>query len=179
MIDKFADFATSLGEIISRFIMTVETAAKDTLKMIATRFMPFLVMTSVLSAFVSETTIGTWLANALSPLAGSLPGLVLLAFIVSCPIISPILAPASAVAAVCGTLVGTMIAAGEVPVICALPALWACNAQVGADSIAIQMNYCGAESETIVAGVPAYLVCRWVTGPLAVVIAWFLSVGLY
>lgn len=179
MFEKFTDIVTTLGQVIARFVQTVQSAASDSLKMIATKFLPFLVLISIITGIVNGSGIGTWLAGVLAPLASSIWGLLLLSFIVTIPVVSPVLAPASVVAAIIGTLVGEQIGTGAVPVNYALPALWAVNAQVSCDSIAVQLGFMNAEEETIVNGVPAYLLARWVTGPIGVLVGYLFSIGMY
>ena len=68
---------------------------------------------------------------------------------------------------------------GHIPPQYALPALFAIDAQVGADFIPVGLSLGEAEPETIELGVPAVLYSRMITGPLAVLLAYVASVGLY
>ena len=78
-----------------------------------------------------------------------------------------------------GTLVGAQIALGNIPVQYALPALFAIDAQVGADFVPVGLSLGEADPDTIELGVPAVLYSRVITGPLSVLIAYAASIGLY
>jgi PTS system glucitol/sorbitol-specific IIB component len=76
-------------------------------------------------------------------------------------------------------LVGEQIGQGAINPSLALPALFAIDSQVGCDFIPVGLSLGEAEPETIDAGVPAVLFERLVTGPIAVIIAYFFSFGLF
>ncbi len=78
-----------------------------------------------------------------------------------------------------GTLLGAQFAIGAIPAQYALPALFAIDGQVGADFVPVGLSLGEAEPETIELGVPAVLFSRIVTGPLAVLIAFAFSIGLF
>ena len=100
-------------------------------------------------------------------------------FICSLPFLSPILGPGAVIAQIVGTLLGAQFAAGAIPARYALPALFAIDGQVGGDFVPVGLSLGAAEPETIEYGVPAVLFSRIVTGPLAVIIAFIFSIGLF
>ena len=102
-----------------------------------------------------------------------------MALVCALPFISPVLGPGAVIAQVIGTLLGAEIGLGHIPSQYALPALFAIDAQVGADFIPVGLSLGEAEPETIELGVPAVLYSRMITGPLAVLLAYAASVGLY
>ena len=76
-------------------------------------------------------------------------------------------------------MIGTQIAAGAIPPQFALPALFAINVQVGADFVPVGLSMQQAEPDTIKYGTPAFLISRQITGPIAVILAYLLSFGLF
>ena len=60
-----------------------------------------------------------------------------------------------------------------------MPELFAINGQVGGDFVPVGLSLGEAEPETIEFGVPAVLYSRVITGPLAVIIAFVFSIGMY
>jgi len=105
--------------------------------------------------------------------------LLLISIICAIPILSPILGPGAVIAQIVGTLLGVEIGLGHIPAQYALPALFAINSQVGCDFIPVGLALGEAEPETTEIGVPAVLISRLVTGPVAVILAYFASFGLY
>lgn len=134
---------------------------------------------SVLVGIILFSGLGDIIANAIKSLAGTLPGLLILSVICALPFLSPILGPGAVIAQVVGVLLGVEIGKGTIPISYSLPALFAINSQVGCDFVPVALTMAEAEDETVKAGVPAMLFSRLVTGPIAVVIAYLFSIGMY
>jgi PTS system glucitol/sorbitol-specific IIC component len=164
-----------VGEVVSKFFQ----AGRDTIEMVIKNILPFMAFTSTLLGIISASGLGNVIANAIAPLCGSLPGMLVICFVCSLPFLSPILGPGAVIAQVVGTLLGAQFATGAIPAQYALPALFAIDGQVGADFVPVGLSLGEAEPETIELGVPAVLFSRIVTGPLAVLIAFVFSIGLY
>jgi sorbitol-specific phosphotransferase system component IIBC len=154
-------------------------AGRDTIDQVVTNVLPFMAFIAMIIGIILGTGVGDWIANTLSPLASSLVGLVALSLIIGLPVLSPLLGPGAVIAQIIGTLLGTQFANGSIPAQWALPALFAINPQVGCDFIPVGLALGEAEPETVEVGVPAVLFSRFVTGPIAVVLAWLASFGMY
>lgn len=164
-----------VGEVVSKFFQ----AGRDTIEMVIKNILPFMAFTSTLLGIISASGLGNVIANTIAPLCGSLPGMLVICFVCSLPFLSPILGPGAVIAQVVGTLLGAQFATGAIPAQYALPALFAIDGQVGADFVPVGLSLGEAEPETIELGVPAVLFSRIVTGPLAVLIAFAFSIGLF
>ena len=164
-----------VGEVVSKFFQ----AGRDTIEMVIKNILPFMAFTSTLLGIISASGLGNVIANTIAPLCGSLPGMLVICFVCSLPFLSPILGPGAVIAQVVGTLLGAQFATGAIPAQYALPALFAIDGQVGADFVPVGLSLGEAEPETIELGVPAVLFSRIITGPVAVLIAFVFSIGLY
>ena len=172
-------FLTTIGKFVGGIVHKFYQAARDSIDIVIKNILPFMAFISLLIGIINKTGIGEWMADKVTPFATSLPGLLLISAICAIPILSPLLGPGAVIAQVVGTFIGVEIARGNIPPQYALPALFAINPQVGADFIPVGLALGEADSETIEVGVPAILVSRLITGPLAVVIAYFASFGMY
>ncbi len=168
-------FSKGIGKVTGTFYQ----AGRDSIDMLIKNIIPFMAFVSMLIGIINYTGIGDAMAHILSPLAGSLWGLIILAFVCTLPFLSPVLGPGSVIAQIIGVLIGTEIAKGNIPPQFALPALFAINAQVGADFIPVGLSLGEAKAETVQYGVPAVLYSRLITGVLAVIIAYVASIGMF
>ena len=174
-LDTITKIGTSLGGVIS----LAYDAGRESVDTVIKSVLPFMVFVSVLVTIILSSGIGNLIANTLKPLASSLPGLLLISLICGIPFLSPLLGPGAAIAQVVGVLLGSQIAIGAIPPRYALPALFAINVQVGADFVPVGLSMQEAEPDTIKYGTPAFLISRQITGPIAVLVAYLMSIGLY
>ena len=165
----------AIGGVVNKFY----AAGRETIDITVKSILPFMAFVSMILGIISVSGLGNVIANTISPLASTLPGMLIISLICAIPFISPVLGPGAVIAQVVGTLLGAQIGMGNIPPQYALPALFAINAQVGADFVPVGLSLGEADPETIELGVPAVLYSRVITGPLAVLIAYAASIGLY
>lgn len=175
----FIRMTGAIGGFVGKYTALFYQAGKDSIDTVLKTVLPFMAFISVLVGIIMYTGIGSFIANLLIPLVGSLPGLILLSIICGLPFLSPVLGAGAAVAQVVGVLIGVEIGKGSIPPQYALPALFAINIQVGADFVPVGLSMQEAKPETIKYGTPAFLISRCITGPICVILAWLFSFGMF
>jgi PTS system glucitol/sorbitol-specific IIC component len=173
------NFLVKIGRAMGNVVGVFYQAGRETIDMVIRNILPFMAFVSTIIGIITYTGIGDWIAHVVTPLAGNLIGLIILSIICAIPILSPMLGPGAVIAQVVGVLIGVEIGKGNIPPQLALPALFAINPQVGCDFVPVGLTLGEAKPETIEVGVPAVLLSRQFTGPLAVLIAYAFSFGLY
>lgn len=169
----------TIGKRVGGVVGTLYQAGRDSIDTTLRNVLPFMAFISFVIGIITTTGVGEALARGLRGLAGSLIGLLVMSLICALPVLSPLLGPGAVMAQIIGTLIGVQIGEGRIPAQFALPALFAINPQVGCDFIPVGLALGEAEPETVEIGVPAVLFSRLITGPLAVVLAYLASFGLY
>jgi len=172
-------FLEKIGRGVGKVVGVLYQAGRDSIDQVIKNVLPFMAFISMIIGIILATGVGNFLANTLAPLSSSLIGLLIMTLIIGFPVLSPLLGPGAVIAQIIGTLLGTLIGEGSIPPQMALPALFAINPQVGCDFIPVGLSLGEAEPETVEIGVPAVLFSRFITGPIAVVLAWLASFGLY
>lgn len=176
---KKKNFITRMGVGVGAVVNKFYQAGRETIDMTIKNILPFMAFVSMILGIIQASGIGDIIAQTISPIASTLPGMIVISVICALPFLSPILGPGAVIAQIVGSLLGVQIGLGNIPPQYALPALFAIDAQVGADFVPVGLSLGEAEPETIELGVPAVLYSRLITGPLAVVIAYVFSIGLY
>jgi len=168
-----------IGRSVGGVVGTLYQAGRDSVDTVIRNVIPFMAFISFIIGLILTTGIGDWIAKGIKGSASSLPGLLIISIVCAIPVLSPLLGPGAVIAQIVGTLLGVEIGKGNIPAQYALPALFAINPQVGCDFIPVGLALGEAEPETVEVGVPAVLFSRLVTGPVAVVLAYLASFGLY
>ncbi|ADQ15699.1 PTS glucitol/sorbitol transporter subunit IIB [Halanaerobium hydrogeniformans] len=172
-------FIANIGRAMGGIVGVFYQAGRETIDQLIKNIIPFMAFIATIIGIINATGLGELIANTLSPLASTLPGLLALTVIASLPFLSPILGPGAVIAQIIGVIIGVEIGRGNIPPHFALPALFAINPQVGCDFVPVGLSLGEAKPETQEIGVPAVLISRVITGPVATIIAYFASFGLY
>ncbi|VVE55709.1 PTS glucitol/sorbitol transporter subunit IIB [Pandoraea sputorum] len=182
--------ASARGGGVARMITTVAdgmgggvnllySCGRKSIDTVITNVLPFMAFVAMLTGVINATGLSTPLAHLLSPLVDNIVGLTTLSAFFALPFLSPVLGPGAVIAQVIGAaIVGPAIGDGTLAAHLALPALFACNTQVGCDFAPVGMALGEARPETIRIGVPALLISRQITGPVSVLLAWAVSFAL-
>lgn len=175
----FTGFIARFGRGIGGVVGVLFQSGRQSIDTVIRNVLPFMAFVCLLIGLINASGLGNLIANLLSPLANNLAGLLVLSVIVGLPFLSPVLGPGAVIAQVIGVLIGDQIGRGAIDPQFALPALFAYNVQVGCDFVPVGLALGEAKPKTVEIGVPAVLFSRQITGPIAVIVGWLLSFGLY
>src|SRR5215203_5270930 len=154
----FTGFIARFGRAMGGIVGILFQSGRQSIDTVIRNVLPFMAFVTMLIGIITASGLGDLIANTLAPLANNLVGLLILSVIVGLPFLSPVLGPGAVIAQVIGVLIGDQIGRGFVPVGLALGE---------------------AKPKTVEIGVPAVLFSRQITGPIAVIIGWLFSFGLY
>ncbi|MEG2896984.1 MAG: PTS sorbitol transporter subunit IIB [Eubacterium sp.] len=163
------------GKALAGFATKCVQGGKEAIDISIKDILPFMAFYSLLIGIIAFTGLGELMGTYVYPYLGTLPGLLILVIICAIPMISPLVGSGALIGQVLSVLVGYGIMIGAFPVILALPAFFAVDAQVGCDFIPVGLSMGDAASDTVEIGVPSVLLSRLFTGPIAVLIAYFVA----
>lgn len=174
-LNIFLEPVLTISKVISLFQQSAREAVKTCLEMI----LPFMGFAALFIGICKGSGLTQFLAGLIQPMGGSLPGLLELGIICSIPGLSAILGAGAVAAQMFSTVIGELIAAGSIPPVMALPALFAINCQCACDFIPVGLGMTEAKPETTQVGIAAITISRFVTGWIRILIAVVFSIGLY
>ena len=129
------NFVTRLGIGIGGVVNKFYAAGRETIDITIKSILPFMAFVSMILGIISVSGLGNVIATTISPLASTLPGMLVISLICAIPFISPVLGPGAVIAQVVGTLLGAQIGMGHIPpqyALVALAALFSMEPQVWA-----------------------------------------------
>lgn len=175
----FTGVIANIGRVMGGVVGVLFQSGRRSIDQVLRNVLPFMAFVTMLIGIINATGLGNVIATLLTPLGGSLPGLLLLSALCGLPFLSPVLGPGAVIAQVIGVLIGQQIGAGNIPPQFALPALFAFDTQVGCDFVPVGLALGEAKPATVQVGVPAVLISRQIMGPVSVLLAWLFSFDLY
>lgn len=170
-MNVFSNVMSTVASGIGRFVMVIVQAARNAFKVCLETIIPFIIFVSTVFTFITQTGVGGVIAGALSSIATSPIGLLVMGIIITFPLFSPIIGPGAVIPQVIGTLIGGLIGAGSVPLTMALPTVFAIHQPCGADFIPVGMSLTEAEPETMEVGVSAVLYSKFLVAPVEIILA--------
>ena len=174
-LNNFLEPVLTISKVISLFQQSAREAVKTCLEMI----LPFMGFAALFIGICKGSGLTQFLAGLIQPMGGSLPGLLGLGIICSIPGLSAILGAGAVAAQMFSTVIGELIAAGSIPPVMALPALFAINCQCACDFIPVGLGMTEAKPETTQVGIASITISRFATGWIRILIAVVFSIGLY
>ena len=81
----------SVGRVIGAIVNAFFTGAKQAVNMTITSILLFLIFLSFMGGLLTTSGFGTFIANLLTPLVGSVVGLIIFALVIGIPVLSPCL----------------------------------------------------------------------------------------
>ena len=102
-----------IGRAMGGVVGVLFQSGRQAIDQVIRNILPFIAFVTLLIGIINYTGLGNLIASVLTPLAGSLVGLLVLSLIVGLPFLSPVLGPGAVIAQVVGVLIGTQIAQGQ------------------------------------------------------------------
>jgi PTS system glucitol/sorbitol-specific IIB component len=177
--DGVLNIIEKIGRLAGYIVSVFYQSARESVNMMIKNVIPFMVFLALMNGIITKSGVGNTIAVLLKPLTGSVGGLIIFALIIGFPFLSPLLGPGAVIQSILGVFIGTSISQGIVPVNMALPALFAISVVDACDFIPVAASLGEADPDTARIAVPAMLFSRFITAPIAVLIGYVFSIGLF
>lgn len=111
---KKKNFITRMGVGVGAVVNKFYQAGRETIDMTIKNILPFMAFVSMILGIIQASGIGDIIAQTISPIASTLPGMIVISVICALPFLSPILGPGAVIAQIVGSLLGVQIGLGTV-----------------------------------------------------------------
>ncbi len=112
-MEGITNFLVVVGKGTGVVVGTLYQSGRQSVDQVIRNILPFMCFIAFVIGLITYTGVGNWVAEHISGLAGSLPGLVVLGAIGGIPVLSPLLGPGAVMAQIIGTLLGSTLIATQ------------------------------------------------------------------
>src|SRR4051794_9362923 len=104
-----------IGKAVGGVVGALYQAGRDSVDTVIRNILPFMAFIALIIGIITKTGVGDFIARHLAPLAGTLPGLLVISIVCAIPVLSPLLGPGAVIAQIVGRRWGGRSAPGRIP----------------------------------------------------------------